>query len=141
MYISMVSIYQLHSGQQTSEIFMVDGEHDNSPLRIMPKNIEAVCYNHARLAMLRLGKPLHVELPDHRGLEIILDNESWLCVDSNQDDQPIMMWCEFDTSEHNSALHEDVPCLLHLYHTQAGLIMGSALDALDESLTEMLSAK
>jgi len=136
----MVSIYQLHSGQQTSEIFMVDGEHDNSPLRIMPKNIEAVCYNHARLAMLRLGKPLRVELPDHRGLEIILDKESWLCVDSNQDDQPIMMWCEFDTSEHNSALHEDVPCLLHLYHTQAGLIMGSALEALDQSLTEKLSA-
>ena len=119
---------------------MTDGEYDMSPLRIMPKNIEAVCYNHARLAMLRLGKPLRVELPDHRGLEIILDNESWLCVDSNQDDQPIMMWCEFDTSEHKSALHEDVPCLLHLYHTQAGLIMGSALEALDQSLTEKLSA-
>ena len=114
--------------------------NDIGPLRSMQKNIEAACYNHVRLAMHRLGKPLRVELPDHRGLEIILNNESWLCVDSIHDDQPIMMWCDFDTSKHNSALHVDVPCVLHLYHTHASLIMGSALDALDQSLTEKLAA-
>ena len=112
--------------------------NDIGPLRSMQKNIEAACYNHVRLAMHRLGKPLRVELPDHRGLEIILNNESWLCVDSIHDDQPIMMWCDFD--KHNSALHVDVPCVLHLYHTHASLIMGSALDALDQSLTEKLAA-
>lgn len=89
--------------------------------------------------MLRLGKPLRVDLPDHRGLDVILDNECWLCVDSAHDDQLIMMWCDFDTTKHNAALHEDVPCALHLYHTHASLIMGSALDALDQSLTEKLA--
>lgn len=118
---------------------MVNGDYDISPLRIMSKDIEAVCYNHARLAMLRLGKPLRVDLPDHRGLEIILDNENWLCVDSTRDDQPIMMWCDFDTIDRNSALHEDVPCVLHLYHAHAGLIMGTALDALHQVLTEKLA--
>ncbi|MDH5216551.1 MAG: hypothetical protein OEX19_02575 [Gammaproteobacteria bacterium] len=119
---------------------MTDGEYDIFPLRIMSKTIDAVCYNHARLALLRIGKPLRIELQDHRGLVIILDNDSWLCVDSVSDDQPIMMWCEFDTSRHNTALNEDVPCLLHLYHNQAGLIMGSALDALNLSLSEILLA-
>ncbi len=109
------------------------------PLRNLPKTIEASCYNHVRLALLRLGKPLRVELPEHRGLEVILNNDYWRCVDSTHDDQLIMVWCEFDTHKHNAALFEDVPCQLQLYHTHAGLIMGSALEALDQALTEKLA--
>jgi len=110
------------------------------PLRIMPKIIEASCYNYVRLALSRLGNPLRVELPDHRGLEIILDNHQWLCVDTIHDDQPIMSWLDFDTRKHNTALHESVTCQLHLYHMHAGLIMGSALDALELTLAEKLSS-
>ena len=113
---------------------------DNFPLlRVMPKTIEAVCYNHVRLALIRLGNPLRVDLPDHRGLEIILYDHHWLCVDSIQDDQPIMAWLDFDTRNHNQALHKHVPCQLRLYHMHAGLVMGSVLDALDQSLTEKLA--
>jgi hypothetical protein len=108
---------------------------ENKPaLRVLPKTIEASCYNHVRFALCRLGKPLRIELPDHRGLEIILDNDCWLCVDSSHDDQIIMAWSDFDTRKHNQALHEAVPCQLRLYHMCAGLVMGSALDALDEML-------
>jgi len=110
-----------------------------TPLRVMSKTIEATCYNHVRLALHRLGNPLRVALPEHRGLEIILDNSLWLCVDTTSDDQPIMAWFDFDTSKHNQALHESVPCQLRLYHMHAGLVMGSALDALDQSLTEKLA--
>lgn len=60
-------------------------------------------------------------------------------MDSTNDDQPIMVWLDFDTHLHNQALHEPVPCQLRLYHSHAGLVMGSALDALDESLTEKLA--
>lgn len=109
------------------------------PLRIMPKIIEAACYNQVRLALLRLGKPLRVELPEHRGLEIILESDHWLCVDSTRDDQPVMVWLDFDTRKHNNALHEPVPCQLRLYHMHAGLVMGSALDALEESLLTKLA--
>jgi len=108
-------------------------------LRIMSKTIEASCYNHVRLALRRLGNPLQVELPDHRGLEIILENHLWLCIDTTNDDQPVMAWLDFDTSGHNQALHEPVPCKLRLYHMHAGLVMGSALDALDQSLAEKLA--
>jgi hypothetical protein len=104
------------------------------PLHVMRKRIDASCYNQVRLALRRLGNPLRVELPEHRGLEIILENDNWLCVDSARNDQPIMAWLAFDTRKHNNALHEQVPCELHLYHMHAGLIMGSALDALEQSL-------
>jgi len=92
-----------------------------------------------RLALIRLGSPLRIEIPDHRGLEIILDNDSWSCIDITHGDQLIMVLSEFDTSKHNTALFEPVTCQLHLYHMQAGLIMGSALDALDRSLVEKLA--
>ena len=101
------------------------------PLRIFPKMIEASCYNHVRLALRRLGNPLRVELPDHRGLHIILNDQLWLCIDNICNDQPVMAWLDFDTRKHNTALHEPVPCQLRLYHMHAGLVMGSALDALD----------
>lgn len=109
------------------------------PLRVMSKTIEAVCYNHVRLALHRLGSPLRVALPEHRGLEIILDDRRWFCVDTISDDQPVMAWLDFDTSRHNQALHEPVPCKLYLYHMQAGLVMGSTLDALNQSLAEKLA--
>jgi hypothetical protein len=108
-------------------------------LRTMPKTIEAACYNQARLALLRLGNPLRVSLPDHRGLVITIHNNCWVCVDSFRDDQLIMVWQDFDTRKHNAALHEPVYCQLRLYHMQAGLIMGSALDALQQALAEMIA--
>jgi len=109
------------------------------PLRVMPKIIEATLYNHARLALKRLGNPLRIELPEHRGLEVILNNDQWQCVDSTHDDQLIMVWCDFDTRKRNSALYENVPCTLRLYHSHAGLVMGTALEALDLALTRLLA--
>ena len=57
-------------------------------LRTMPKSIEASVYNHVRLALRRLGFPLRVPVPGHRGLEIILDDRIWLCVDANAEESP-----------------------------------------------------
>ena len=116
---------------------MDTGEHDMNPLRVMPKTIEAGCYNQVRLALLRIANPLRVELPDHRALEVILSKKHWLCVDSSQDDQRILMWSEFDTRKHNNALYEDVPCNLYLYHMHAGLVMGTALEALCDALNHI----
>jgi hypothetical protein len=106
-------------------------------LRTMPKSIEASIYNHVRLALRRLGAPLRLEVPGHRGLAIILDDRIWLCVDTNADDQPVMAWLDF-AAHHRDNLHEPIRCNLELYHRFAGLVMGSALDSLDEALTERL---
>lgn len=107
------------------------------PWRIFPRKIEATCFNRGRLAVLRLGNPLRVTLQQHRGLEVILSKDMWLCVDSNTDDQPILAWREFQTCGRRN-LHLPVSCELWLYHNCAGLIMGSALDDLDQVLEKFM---
>ncbi|MHB8729331.1 MAG: hypothetical protein ACYC9K_09910 [Sulfuricaulis sp.] len=106
------------------------------PLRTFPKLIEADNYNRVRLALKRLPRPLRVELPDHRGLDALLDDDGWLVVDTLQADQPVLAWVEFG---HRSALHEPVACVLKLYHVHAGLVMGTALEALDKALKQRLA--
>lgn len=105
-------------------------------LHTLPKTIEAACYNRVRLALLRRGRPLRVAVPNHRGLEMILDDRHWLCVDSFQNDQPILGWDEFETAG-RAALHAPVSCRLCFYHVHAGLVMGSVLDALQQALLDM----
>jgi len=109
-------------------------------IRTLKKTVEAGCYNHVRLALNRLNNPYRIDLPGHHGLSIILNDDFWLCVDSTRNDLPIMAWLDFDTRKRNQALHEPVSCYLRLYHMQAGLIMGSALDALNNELSQQLSS-
>lgn len=111
---------------------------EKTPLRVLPKTIGAADFNRVRLALRRLGRPLRVTLGTHRGLEVILDNQAWLCVDTLHHDQLILAWRSFDTAE-RYGLHEDVPCELCLYHSHAGLIMGSALEQLGQSLEQRLA--
>ena len=111
---------------------------DNKPLRILPKTIEAECYNQVRLALSRLGKPLRIAVPDHRGLDFILDDHCWLCVDSIHADQPILAYCNFATAE-RSGLYEAVACELRLYHSHAGLIMGTAIAHMSKALAQRLA--
>lgn len=106
-------------------------------LRVLPKVIEATTFNQARLALLRIGKPLRVSLKDHRCLDVILSQEQWLCVDSCNADQPIMAWREFDM-QHRNELHKPIDCKLYLYHMHAGLIMGTARDSLTQVLKDIL---
>jgi len=107
-------------------------------IRTFQKTIEASCYNHVRLALNRISDPCRIDLDEHLGLSVILNKDFWLCIDSVHHNQPIMAWLDFDTRKHNLALHLPVHCQLRLYHMQAGLIMGSALDALDRELARQL---
>lgn len=105
---------------------------DRTPLRSFPKTIEADVYNCARLALRRLPHPLRFSLPEHRGLDAILYDDLWLVVNRFNGDEPVLTWTGF-ARPHN-ALHEPVVCELRLYHMHAGLVMGSALDALAAGL-------
>jgi len=109
-------------------------------LRTLPKTIEASVYNHVRLALRRLGSPLRVAVPGHRGLEIILESRVWMCVDANAEDQPVMAWLDFGNRGRDN-LQAPVSCTLELYHSCAGLVMGSALDALNEALSELIKER
>lgn len=107
------------------------------PLRILPKRIEAACYNRVRLALLRLENPLRLSMTQHRGLEIILYDENWFCVDSCADDQLVLAWRDFQTHGRDN-LYEPITCELALYHHCAGLIMGSVLDDLQQVIEKCL---
>ncbi len=109
-----------------------------SPLRTWPKVVDATCYNRVRLALRRIANPLRVTLPAHRGLEMILDDRVWLCVDALRDDQPILAWHQFAGRD---GLHEPVACRLHVYHIHGGLVMGTALEALAISLADRLAER
>ncbi|HEX7971128.1 MAG TPA: hypothetical protein VF501_02770 [Thiobacillus sp.] len=111
---------------------------DLPPLRIMPKEIPAACYNRVRLALIRLGKPLRIGLTRHRGLEIVLDDEAWCCVDSFAEDQLIMVWRTFSTGGRDN-LTEPVACELFLYHHCAGLVMGSVLSDMEQAIEARLA--
>lgn len=110
------------------------------PWRKIPKKIEAACYNKGRLALLRYGSPLRITLSKHRGLEVILNEEIWLCVDSLSNDLPVLEWREFNIHARDN-LYKPIPCKLCLYHNCAGLIMGSAIDDLHEALDQFLTYK
>lgn len=115
---------------------MIEADTLALPLRKFPKKINAKCYNRGRLAILRIGQPLRIALEHHRGLKVILNNTIWLCVDSFADDQPVLAWREFRTQDRNQ-LHRPIVCELWLYHSCAGLIMGSALEDLQQTLEKL----
>ncbi len=111
---------------------------ETKPLRVFPKTIEAACYNRARLALIRIANPLRLTLPRHRGLKAILSDKTWLVVDSLNSDNPVLAWSDFAKAD-RAALHEPVSCRLSLFHNHAGLIMGTALEALETALAEILA--
>src|SRR5512134_2274609 len=100
------------------------------PLRVMPKSIDAACYNTVSVALKRLGEPLRLDIPDHRGLEAVLRRHLWLCVDATRDDFdfPVLGWGDFQVHS-RSNLHQPIACQLALYHWNAGLVMGTALES------------
>jgi len=108
------------------------------PLRSMTKQVEASCYNQVQLALHRLGNPFRLDLPGHAGLEIRLEEKAWLCVDNVQGELPVLCWHSFEVANRHS-LHMPIHCCLDLYHMQAGLVMGTVLDALETALKQRLA--
>lgn len=68
-------------------------------------------------------------------MEVILDERRWVALHFGE--IPLLTWMDFQAKD-RSSLHEPVVCTLHLYHYQAGLIMGKVLDALIQELDRRL---
>ena len=98
--------------------------------------IPAEIFNLTRIALKRLNPSLHINLPKLRSLELIIDEETWIVVDSRLNDIPVMAWLDFQTRDR--ALHEAVTCQLNLYHVHAKLIHDRVLESMVLILGEML---
>lgn len=101
--------------------------------------LDAAIYNHVQLALKRLGKNLRLVIPGLRTLDLILQGDAWIVVDSALNDIPIAAWSDFDRTR-SDALHAPVHCRIRLYHANAGIILQRVLNDMDNWLTEQLGA-
>jgi len=113
---------------------------DVPKLRTISTEIEGGRYNQVRLGLLRLGGPIRLALPGLRGMDVIVDNKAWVCVDRTLYDLPVLAWTNFGHQE-RAAIHEPVRCLLHYYHIHADLITETVLSTLLSVLAERLNEK
>ena len=110
---------------------------DIPPIRSLPYALDAALYNQARLALLRIGSPLEIEL-ERLGIDMVLEKTCWAGYDARQISLPLISWDDFDRNR--SALDAPVACTMHLYHQHSWLRMPQILLALEEELQSRLSA-
>jgi hypothetical protein len=98
--------------------------------------IKAEYFNRARLALLRLGSPLRLPLPRLRGLDLVLTDDCWVCVDRSLNDVPVIAWLDF-ASHGRISLVAPIACELRHYHAHAARL----LDTLWDDMLAELDAK
>jgi len=98
--------------------------------------LPAVLFNLVRLALLRLGNPLEFSIPGLKNIEVILDEETWICFDSSLNDIPVLAWTDFEIA-HRENLHEPIACQLLFYHIHAKKI----IDKVTEEIQSILDSR
>ena len=107
-------------------------------IKSVPSYVGATHFNRVRLSQLRLDPSLRLELFSLRGLDIVIDDDAWVCIDRTLGDLPVLAWTDFDKTS-RKGLHQPVPCKLRFYHNHADLICGTVLDDLGRILERRLS--
>lgn len=117
----------------------------NSWLKDLPNHgdaetqIDAFTYNRVRLSLLRLDSPLVVKVADLFDTEVVIDADTWLCLDVRFDNLPLCAWTDFQT-HHRNNLHRPIRCRLITYHTRAYFDYYTILDTINMDLTRRLRA-
>lgn len=100
--------------------------------------VKAIHYNLVQVALKRLGTPLRFVLPKRQSpLDLHLEKEAWIVVDTSLSDIPVMAWVDFDTIG-RSSLHKDIPCTLKIYHSHAGLLIEPIMETMTLLIGERL---
>lgn len=89
--------------------------------------VKAIHYNLVQVALKRLGTPLRFVLPTLNTLDLHLEKDAWIVVDTSLSDIPVMAWVDFDATQRTS-LHKDIPCTLKIYHSHAGLLIQQIME-------------
>lgn len=111
---------------------------DNLPVyQQRPVTVSAIDFNRAKIALKRLGEPVHIPLAGLRSLELVLDHEAWIVVDGALNEFPVLAWTDFQSSDRD-ALHEPVPCVLKLYHAHAMVILDKVVARMESVLMERI---
>lgn len=99
--------------------------------------VEASLYNLWRRAKLHLVLPLRLAVPGYRGVTMVLEEESWICVDERNNDLPLLAWVEFEDKGRDT-LHTPVKCKLNYYHYAASKLRLPVLEWVAEELKRRL---
>lgn len=105
-------------------------------LRSVNTTIGAEPFNRARLALMRFENPLRLVLPGLRGLDMMIDRDTWLCIDRTLNDLPVLAWTDFQVT--GRGLHEPVACRALYFHAYANVIIKTALADVHRILNERL---
>ncbi len=103
------------------------------------EQLDASLYNLWRRAGLHIQLPLRIELPQQKQMVLIIEEDSWVLVDQNQYDLPVLAWIDFQDSGRDS-LHTPVDCTLNYYHYMASRLRLKTLSILTETLQAELDA-
>jgi hypothetical protein len=99
--------------------------------------VEAKLYNLWRRAKLHFGMPLRLEFDEMPGVALILDEDEWACVNTRQNDLPLLAWVGFE-GRGRDALHKPVACKLNYYHYAASRYRGKVLTLMAAALEKKL---
>jgi hypothetical protein len=112
---------------------------DVPALYVARVRVPADHFNRVRLALLRVGNPLRLELKHLRTLDLLLGDAYWACVDRGMSDLPVIAWTHFQTASRRG-LHEPVECQVRHYHVDAGVILQTLFTDMAEVLDQRLAA-
>ena len=96
----------------------------------LPSTIDAEVYNQVHRIALRSAEPVRIPLVSTAHIHLLIDVDSWVCVDSTNHDFPVVAWLEFDIHNRDS-LQQPISCIKNYYRLGAGKVAANALvDAL-----------
>jgi len=130
--------YYHAAGWPVLKKYSSDWLNQYTPLRIQPRELAKEDYNIVRLGILRLGRPLDLEIEDINGLRCILDDHAWIFIDPYINDMPLLAWTNFKPRD---SINASIACELRLYHIHAGLLISKSLVALQNTLHGLLQEK
>jgi len=88
--------------------------------------------NHQEIIrMYRPGTPL----TGLRGMDMVLDQQTWICLDRTFYDLPVLAWTDFEPTA-RTGLQDPVTCRILYYHVHADFIVHSVLSTTVHALRE-----
>ncbi|MCW8956141.1 MAG: hypothetical protein OQL09_04600 [Gammaproteobacteria bacterium] len=112
--------------------------HDEVPqLASRPGKVNATHYNHVQTALKRLGNQIRLKIPKLKHLDLIIQKDAWIIVDTVLNDIPVVAWTRFEI-ENRKSLHEPIQCEIRFFHFAASMILNRTLEAMELMLGEAL---
>ena len=113
--------------------------HDEVPqLGARPGKVDALYFNHVQTALKHLGDQIRLKIPKLKHLDLILQKDAWIIVDTVLNDIPVVAWMNFET-EHRDNLHEPIQCEIRFFHFAASMVLNRTLEAMELMLGEQLA--